>query len=220
MKKFISLILALAMIICFGACGKKEAKGPGCYVTIVKSDGNFAIADEFVEFNDYDGNGSYNVNEVLKAAHAQYGKEDDYAVESSGMISKLWGESFENMNPFGFFVDNVSANGLDDPVTEGQYVVAYVYQDREFWSDAYSFFEKAEVKDGNLTVSLSKIGYDANWAPVVGAAADVEIFVNDKSVGKTDENGNLTYKLNGEKELVVTAKGIGLVSAVARPAEK
>ena len=216
-------MLALAMIICFGACGKKEEpkpaeKAPECYVTIVKGDGEFAIAHQAVELVDYDNNGSYNIDEALRAAHAQYGNESDYAssVGQYGLgLTKLWGD--ESL-AFGYYVANEAAMSLDDPVLPGLTVVAFVYQDKVGFSDAYSFIESAVVIDGTLTVHVCKIGFDENWAPVEQDAEGAEVFLDGTSIGTTDAEGKVTYKLGSEKNFQLTARGEGLVPAVCEVA--
>ena len=216
-------MLVLVMIICFGACGMKEepapeAKGPGCYVTIVKGDGEFAVANEFVEFVDYDKNGAYNIDEVLRAAHAQYGKEEDYAssVGQYGLgLTKLWGDE---SGAFGYYVDRQSAMSLDDPVVEGLKVVAFVYQDKVGFSDAFTYFESAVVQDGTLTVHVCKTGFDENWAPIIMDAEGAEVFLDGTSIGTTDAEGKVTYKLGTENNFKLTVKGEGLVPAICEVA--
>ena len=217
MKKVISVVLVLAMILCFAACGKKEeqpAKGPGVYVTIVNA-GEIVVANEFVELEDFDGNGAYNIDEVLRAAHKQFGKEEDYA-SSEGQyglgITKLWGDE---SGAFGYYVDNVSAMSLADPVVAGQKVVAFIYADQVAWSDQYSYVESAVVENGTLTVHVCKAGFDENWAPVALDAEGAEVFLDNTSLGKTDATGKVTYKLGSEKNFRLTVKGEGLVPAVA-----
>ncbi len=220
MKKFISIVLALAMIFCFAACGKKEeqpAKGPGVYVTIVNA-GDIVVANEFVELEDFDGNGAYNIDEVLHAAHKQFGKEEDYASATTewGLgITKLWGDE---SGAYGYFVDHASAMSLDDPVVEGQIVVAFVYADKTNFSDTYAFVESAVVQDGTLTVHVCKSGFDENWAPVTLDAEGAEVFLNDTSLGKTDAEGKVTYKLGSEKNFKLTVKGESLVPYVCEVA--
>ncbi len=220
MKKIISLVLALARILCFGACGKKEeqpAKKEGVHVTIVNA-GDIVVANEFVEFEDFDGNGAYNIDEVLRAAHKQDGKEEDYA-SSEGQyglgIAKLWGDE---SGAFGYYVDDASAMSLADPVVNGQKVVAFVYADQVTWSDAYSYVESAVVENGTLTVHVCKAGFDENWAPVALDAEGAEVFLNETSLGTTDAEGKVTYKLGSEKNFKLTVKGEGLVPCVCEVA--
>ena len=216
-------MLALAMIICFGACGKKEEpapadKGPECYVTIVKGDGEFAIAHQTVNMVDYDNNGSYNIDEVLRAAHAQYGNEADYASAEGeyGLgLTKLWGDESQ---AFGYYVAHEAAMSLADPVLPGFTVEAFIYQDKVGFSDAYSYIESAVVMDGILTVHVCKIGFDETWAPVTQDAEGAEVFLDGTSLGTTDAEGKVTYKLGSEKNFQLTARGEGLVPAVCEVA--
>ncbi len=222
MKKFLSVLLVLAMVFSFAACGKKEEpapKGPGCYVTIVKGDGEFAIAHEFVEFVDENADGKNNIDEVLKAAHTQYGKVEDYAsadTEWGRSITKLWGD---DCGSYGYYNADQMAMSLDDEVIEGTYVVAFVYQDQVNWSDAYSFIDSCVYENGKLTVHVNKMGFDENWMAVPTNAEGVEVFIDGTSVGTTDAEGNVTVSISGDKkEFTVTTKAAGLVPAVAEVA--
>ena len=217
MKKVISIVLALAMILCFAACGKKEPepapKKPGANVTIVVA-GEIKVANEHVDFEDFNGDGAYNIDEVLKAAHKQFGKEEDYASAETqwGLgITKLWGDE---SGAFGYYVDNVSAMGLSDPVVDGQRVVAFVYADQTYWSDAYCFVESAVAENGNLTIHVCKAGFDENWAPVQVDAEGAEVLLNGASIGTTGADGKVTYKLGSDKNFKVIVQGEGLVPYV------
>ena len=222
MKKFISIVLALAMIFCFAACGKKEeqpAKGPGCYVTIVNA-GEIVVANEFVEFEDFDKSGDYNIDEVLHAAHKQFGKEEDYASSASDWglsITKLWGVDSTVLGyaPFMYYLNNqMVMTDLTQPVVEGERVNAFVFADQATWSDSYTYFESNVVKDGTLTTTIYKIVNDANFNPASVPAEGAEVFLGETSIGKTDAEGKVTYKLGSEKNFRLTVKGEGLVPNV------
>ncbi len=217
MKKFISIVLALAMIFCFAACGKKEeqpAKGPGCYVTIVKA-GEIVVANEFVEFEDFDESGDYNIDEVLRAAHKQFGKEEDYASSKSDWglsITKLWGDE---SGAFSYYKnDEMVMTDLSEAVVDGERVNAFVFADQTNWSDAYTYFESNVVQDGTLTTTVFKMGFDENWNPASVPAEGAEVFLGETSIGKTDAEGKVTYKLGSEKNFRLTVKGEGLVPNV------
>ena len=216
MKKLLSIVLALAMILCFAACGKKEEpKKQGVYVTIVDK-GEIVVANEFVEFEDFNNDGAYNIDEVLRAAHKQYGKEDDYASaesEAYGLgITKLWGDT---SGAFSYFLnDDFVKTNLSEPVVDGQRVNAFVYADQVTWSDAYTYFGGNVVENGTLTTTILKIGYDENWNPAPVPAEGAEVFLGDTSIGVTDAEGKVTYKLGDQKNFRLTVKGEGLVPNV------
>lgn len=222
MKKVLSVVLALVMILSFAACGKKEepAKGPGCYVTIVKGDGEFAVAYEFVEFNDYNKDGKNDIDEVLKAAHATYGKEEDYASSNSDWglsLNKLWGDE---SGAFSYYHNNqMVMTDLSEEVKEGDYVAAFVFQDKVNWSDAYSYIESTNYENGSLTVHVKKVGFDANWNPAMQDAEGVEVFVDGTSIGTTGADGTVTAKVT-VTDSTITTKGEGLVPAVVKVAVK
>jgi hypothetical protein len=214
MKKFLSITLAalmLASILClpvFAADASADV-----YVTIADKDGKLALVQEKITVSDKDGDGKLTIDEALFAAHeAKYqgGAAAGYATSDSqwGLsLSKLWGT--ENGGSYGYYVNNASAMGLTDEVKSGDYINAFVYTDLVAWSDSYCFFDvyTASAKaNGEITLTLSAAGYDANWAPVTLPVANAVITVDGVATEyKTDAEGKVTLKLSEAGEYVISA---------------
>lgn len=214
MKKLLSVLLVLAMLVCFAACGEKEApKGPGATVTIVKA-GEVQVAAEFVEFKDYDQDGKYNIDEVLKAAHEALHPEKDAAYASADLgyglsVTKLWGE--ETMST-GYYLNDQMAWSLLDEVKDGDYVAAFVYSDAVGFSDTYAFFDKKNADGKKVDLVLSMLGFDENWAPAVSTLEGAVITVDGKATEiKTDAAGKASVEVSGSGSHVISAVKDGMV---------
>ena len=129
------------------------------YVTISVA-GEIVAPAVPVAVTDLDGDGTFNVDEVLKCAHDQLypgGAEAGYAssVGTWGLsLNMLWGDTSGN---FGYYVDNALViTDLTVPVEAGGSVYAFVYADTEFWSDTLSYFDQTDAvaEDGTLTLTL------------------------------------------------------------------
>ena len=182
------------------------------YVTISVA-GEIVAPSVPVLASDLNADGMFDVDEVLKCAHDQLypgGAEAGYAssVGDWGLgMDMLWGDT---SYAFGYYVDNAMAWGLSDPVQAGGSVYAYVYTDKEFYSDIYAYFDKADAvaEDGTLTLTLYAGSFDENWnvvfAPFAGAAITCDGAATEYV---TDENGQVTVTFD--------AAGSYLLSAVA-----
>lgn len=214
MKKFLSITLAalmLASILCLSVFAADASAD--VYVTIADKDGKLALVQEKITVSDKDGDGKLTIDEALFAAHeAKYqgGASAGYATSDSqwGLsLSKLWGT--ENGGSYGYYVNNASAMGLTDEVKSGDYINAFVYTDLVAWSDSYCFFDvyTASAKaNGEITLTLSAAGYDANWAPVTLPVANAVITVDGVATEyKTDAEGKVTLKLSEAGEYVISA---------------
>lgn len=220
MKKFFASLLATLLLV--AAVNPASAKAAGMlisakpadvvvYVTI--TNGDVKLAQEPVTVKDIDNDGALTINDALYLAHeAKYtgGAAAGYGSAQSqwGLsLTKLWG--VENGGSYGYYVNNASAMGLADPVKNGDYVNAYVYQDTTAFSDKYTYFDK-EVVTGNtgknITLTLSGAGYDANWAPVTVPIANATVTVDGKKTSyKTDANGKVTIKISASGRHIVSA---------------
>lgn len=216
MKKIIAIILTLAMIAAFCACGKeKEEAGIDVYVSIAAK-GEVKLAAEKIRVKDANNDGKYDLDEVLLAAHTAKApnKADSYASEEGAYglaIAKLWDDA-NGMSGYGYYINNVSAMSLGDEVKEGDYVYAYSYADLTYWSDTFTWFDKFAVDaDGKeITLHLYKGGFDENWAPVTEDYANATILLNGMPFGTTDENGEIGLNITG-------TKGVSTVISVADP---
>lgn len=209
---------------------KENAANPiNVYVT-VSDKGNVAVMQKSVTVVDINGNGIFDVDDTLYAAHKAYydgGVSAGYASSKSAYglgITKLWGDT---SGAFGYWLNNESCYSLEDAVTEGDHVVAFVYSDSTTYSDSYSKFDKFNYKtltDTSLTLTLSNASYDANWNTVFSALSGATITVYDENGNKvTDnykvtDNGDGTYGINfvktGKYYVVATDNDIITVPAV------
>jgi len=206
MKKAFSLIMALALVLVFAAvvCA---AKGATVYVTIINAEP--VLVRQAVELSDIDGDGALTINDALYLAHeAGYegGAAAGYASAQSDWglsLAKLWG--VENGGSYGYYVNDGMANGLTDALTDGDEIVAFVYTDTAYFSDAYSYFDQKTCADGaELTFYLC--GFDENWALVSAPAAGAEITIDGVKTGiKTDANGKARIYAAEKGEHVVSA---------------
>jgi len=239
MKKAFSVLLILSLMLSvfsFGALAEGEEES-----TLLIATGDSAEANAFVTISvagevelayapvtadDLDGNGVIDVNEVLTAAHDAYypgGATAGYEASESDWglaISMLWGDT---SYAFGYYVDNAMAWSLGDPVAEGGYVYAYVYSDAEYYSDLYSYFDKAEAVsgDGSLTLTLYSGSFDENWNVVFAPAPGAVITVDGEATAfVTDENGvaNIQFASAGEHLVSAVSESAILVPAICKVA--
>lgn len=208
MKKTLSVLLAALLLLALVPAVAEETEAPVAYVTI--ANGELVAAQIEVELADVDEDGVVSIADALYLAHEiafEGGAEAGFADETGEyglMLTKLWG--VENGGSYGYYVNNAVAMSLADPVEDGDFVTAFVYTDTANFSDAYSFFDVEDALAGEVTLTLSAAGYDANWAPVTAPVAGAIITVNgEKTDVVTDENGQVT----------LTVQAGDLVSAVS-----
>ena len=214
MKKVLSVVMIMllcAALLC--SCGKKEEAdavespaGTKVFVTIA-SEGDLVVYEE-VTATDVDADGVISVSDAIASAHnakfeggaaAGYVAADtEYGIS----IFKLWG--VENGGSYGFYLNNAFVDSLLNPIAEGDIVSAYSYSDLVGWSDMYSYFDKTQVTtDGEVTLTLTYIGFDETWSPVDIPAANVGILVDGEPVNSiTDENGTVTLTLDKGEHVV------------------
>ncbi|MCI1726201.1 MAG: cell wall-binding repeat-containing protein [Lachnospiraceae bacterium] len=205
------------------------------YVTISK-DGSIvngkdgkAVAETAVTLT---GKDTYNIDDALKAVHEQCykgGAAAGYASENKptyGLSLKtLWGETTDYV---GYQVDSgaVTVMNLEQHLTDGQTIDAYVLQSAYPDTEAYSFFDKttASVKTGEtLTLTLKQAGYDANWNRVFPACSGAALTIDgtvQSAVTDTDGKASLTFHKAGtyvvSAEMKKTVNGSS-VTAITAP---
>ena len=225
MKKLLSVILCAALLLSAGAvCAFAEDSAPvseetspasaDVYVTIADAEGKTAVAAEKITVTDIDADSALTVNDVLYAAHEAFyegGAAAGYAtsVTQYGLsLQKLWGVA--NGGSYGYYVNNASAWSLADPVTDGDYVAAFVYTDAVGWSDHYSYFDsfRSEVLTGSaITLTYSEAGYDEKWNPVTLPVEGAVITVDGEATEvTTDAEGKATVTLTDAGAHIVSAK--------------
>ena len=208
MKKLIYALI-IAMLFVTAAAAAETA-----YVTVSNGAGEIVMAHAAVELSDADGDGALTINDALYLAHEasfEGGAAAGYVSEDQGYglsLYKLWGE--ENGGSYGYYVDNVSAYSLLDPVADGSHVKAYAYTDLTAWSDTYCYFQAdtAEMTAGDSqTFSLTALVYDADWNMVATPVEGAVITINGAdSEFVTDANGSVNVSLSEAGQYIISAR--------------
>ena len=206
-RKAIAFVLTLAMlfsIVPVAAWADDISDTTTAYVTIANK-GYLEVTHEAIEISDVNKNGYTDIDDALYAAHnAKYlgGATAGYA-SAEGSLTKLWGDTSGN---FGYWVNNGSAWGLTDPVTDGDHVVAFVYKDP--YNDKYSYFNTDAITTtaSSLSLTLYKAGYDENWNSVFSPLANADITINGEPIEyTTDTNGEVTLTFSGNGTYTISA---------------
>ncbi len=214
MKKLITILTTLALIV--GAMGVQvfaEETESSVSATVSISDGTIVMAQKTVTVTDVDEDGAITINDALYLAHEsafEGGAEAGYQSEMGDyglMLTKLWG--IENGGSYGYYVNNTAAMSLGDAISDGDNIYAFVYTDTENFSDTYCFFhqDKVEAACGEeISLTLSKIGFDENWAPVVLPVEAATIVVDGTATEYvTDAEGKVTVTFEAEGEYLISA---------------
>ena len=210
MKKY--AIAFLCALLALALCGAAVAET--VYVTIADGQGQLVMVNAAIDVTDVDADGALTINDALYAAHeAAYegGAEAGYAAADAGYglsISKLWGE--ENGGSYGYYLNDVSAYSLMDPVADGDYLNAFVYTDLEAWSDQYCTFDYREVvadAGANINLTLNMMTFDENWnpvsLPVEGAILTID---GEDSEVVTDAEGKAQFTIEAAGEYLISAR--------------
>lgn len=210
MKKY--AIAFLCALLALALCGAAVAET--VYVTIADGQGQLVMVNAAIDVTDVDADGALTINDALYAAHeAAYegGAEAGYAAADAGYglsISKLWGE--ENGGSYGYYLNDVSAYSLLDPVADGDYLNAFVYTDLEAWSDLYCTFGYREVvadAGANIKLTLNMMTFDENWnpvsLPVEGAILTID---GEDSEVVTDAEGKAQFTIEAAGEYLISAR--------------
>ena len=235
MKKIISVFLSVTMLVSALSVGTvafaDENKTPktatveysvfdgGVYTmepkTItVSSDLSDKYKDE-VGYNDKSDEPT--ILDVFIAAHIDmFGEEfTDYAPLKASGSSGITSAFGETTSALSYRLNGATDNGsgvwynLDTEVKSGDYVDTMFYQDTSGYTDKYVSLGGRDIKSatGDVTLTATYEGFDANWATVILPAQGLNISVDGVTVGTTDENGQITLKLSQCKTYVVTASG-------------
>ena len=213
MKRILTLMLSLMLLLGLSCSIALADDGTKVYVTIADKDGKLVLVQESITVTDIDSDGKLTINDALYCAHdAKFdgGAAAGYLSEMSeyGLsLKKLWGT--DNGSGYGYDVNNEGAMSLSDEVKNGAYVTAFIYTDTETWSDTYCFFDKrtASAKAGDeVALTLSSVGYDASYNRVISPVGNANITLNGKAVDtKTDADGKITLKFTDAGTYVISA---------------
>lgn len=200
----------------------EEYRETSADVTVTISNaGNIVVPMKPVTVVDRNFDGAFDVDEVLYAAHEAYFEGGAAAGYASGQtqyglsLFTLWGDA---SGVFGYYVDNTSCWSLNDPVTAGQSVYAFIYADPVYWSDSYAAFEKNAyngLTETAITVTLNKDGYDADWNTVTAPMAGAVLKAYDKDHTAVLGADKFSYTDNGDGRysLFFTEKGSYMIEA-------
>lgn len=210
MKKY--AIAFLCTLLALALCGAAIAET--VYVTISDGQGQLVMAGTAIDVSDMDADGQLSINDALIAAHeAAYdgGAEAGYAAADMGYglsIAKLWGE--ENGGSYGYYLNDVSAYSLMDPVADGDYLNAFVYTDLETWSDAYCAFDGKTVEanaNEYIELTLNMVTFDAEWNPVSVPLEGAIITIDGSETAMvTDAEGKVRFSLDAAGEYLISAR--------------
>ncbi len=212
MKKFLSLVLTLAMLCTAAAFAETADLAAEVFVTITDDTGAIVLAYVPVSVTDIDADNALTINDALYCAHVANHESGAEAYGSAmgewGLsLTELWG--VENGGSYGYYVNNASAMGLADPVKAGDHVKAFVYTDLTAWSDTYCFFDANAVEaaaGAEVALTLSAAGYDANWASITVPVAGATLTVN-------GEKTEIVTDAEGKAVLSFTEAGVYVISA-------
>lgn len=194
------------------------------YVTI-SDQGNLVMGQKAVSVTDLNCDGKLDVDEVLYAAHevaypggAEAGYEAMYGAYGLS-LTKLWGNT---SGAFGYWLNDVSCWSAEDTVKDGDRLVAFIYVDQLYWSDAYAKImpSAATVKVGeSVSVAVEQSGYDENWNTVFVPCVDGVVSVLDSDLnavkdGYSVKGNTVTFDRIGNYLIVVTKEDQSIVPAV------
>lgn len=189
------------------------------YVTISDGNGETVMAREKVTVSDIDFDGELTVNDALYAAHeASFdgGVAKGYAsaqTEWGLSLTRLWG--VENGGSYGYYVNNVAAWSLTDPVKDGDLVSAFVYTDLVTWSDTYCYFDKDEITvDGGeeFTVKLVRVGFNADGTTAMIPVEGAQLLLDGEKTGVfTDADGIATFSREMEGKYILSAESADMI---------
>lgn len=234
MKKLTSLTAAILISSLSTGMNASAADSPKVLVTISDAQGNLALTQQEIEVSDTDGDGKLTISDALYLAHdAHYegGAAAGYRAEQTAYglsLSKLWGS--ENGGSYGYYLNDAFALSLVDEISSGDRINAYVFTDLETYSDTYCFFDisTAEVTQGDeLSLTLSAIAFDENYAPVNVPCVGAEIMINGKNSGVfTDNDGKAAFTVSDSGRVIISASSdkqtlvppVCIVNSEANPA--
>ncbi len=214
MKKIASFAAAIVLAAMTTSVSAFAADSVTVNVTINTGKDSIMLIRDNVDVTDIDSDGKLTINDALYCAHENGydgGAAAGYKSEKSqwGLsLQKLWG--IENGGSYGYYVNDGMAMSLEDELSDGDELYAYVYSDTKTFKDTYSYFDikDATVDQGkSIDFTLSKIAFDANYQPVVQPVEGAVISLNGvKTDFVTDKDGKATVKFAESGDYVVTAQ--------------
>lgn len=153
--------------------------------------------------------------DAMVAAHQKmygddFGKDPGkYLVINGGWIQKFWGIE---TGAIGYLLNDQSPADLNgsatlcnnSPIKTGDVVTVYQYGDTQYYSDTYLYFIDSQIQQkepGEVSLTLMRSGYDANWKPVSSPQENCKVVLTDSNgkqvaEGTTDKDGIVTFKIS------------------------
>lgn len=205
-KRILSLVMALVLAVGLLPVGAmaagNETQDPISVTMTIYNQGVFAsckdntpMMQKTVSFTDANGDGNYSLDEALSAAHTLYAPNgaSDYTSgdgEYGYSVSKLWGAE---TSAVGFYKNHMLTSAVNEEnLSNGDYVVAFVYKDQTNWSDRYAYFTDDRIVT-KVNEEFSVTLYYDSWGTVSPQAT--------APLGVFDSSGNYSVPstLRGEK---------------------
>lgn len=213
MKKIVSSIIVIVMLLSVIGIFASCEKGPSVYVTVYDGKSVVAVNEKVaIEEGKSDDLGS-----VFKAISEKHGKTFETETGEYGpYITCLW--DIKNGGAYGYYVNDTMSMGLTDKVKDGDRVYVFVYSDATAYSDVYSFFDAKEItakKGETVTLTLKYCGFDENWAPVALPVENATVTIDGVAVNaKTDAEGKITFTVSKSGVISATTDEMTLVPPV------
>lgn len=153
--------------------------------------------------------------DAMVAAHQKmygddFGKDPGkYLIINGGWIQKFWGIE---TGAIGYLLNDQSPADLNgtptlcnnSPIKAGDVVTVYQYGDTQYYSDTYLYFIDSQIQQkepGEVSLTLMRSGYDANWKPVSSPQENCKVVLTDSNgkkvaEGMTDKDGIVTFKIS------------------------
>ena len=194
------------------------------YVTI-SDQGHVVMGREAVTVTDLNGDGKWDVDETLYAAHETAypgGAAAGYQAVNGAYglsLTKLWGDT---SGAFGYWLNHASCWSAADEVKAGDELTAFVYADRRGYTDAYTRITptSAAVKVGQtVTLKVQQAGFDNDWNTVFTDCENTVLTVYDSDLqavadGYSVKGTAVTFTRAGSYLIVVSKADNSIVPAV------
>ncbi|MBR5371422.1 MAG: hypothetical protein IK130_04330 [Oscillospiraceae bacterium] len=173
----------------------------------ISSEGELVVTRKELKVEDINSDCEITIYDALYAAHKEfYDGKDGFATEPTQYgesVVKLWGVA-NGCYGYGYYVNDIPANGLSDPVKADDYLVAFSYKDLNKFSDQYTFF--SVVNEDKEVYQLNGVTFDENFKPVAVPVKDAAILLDGKKTKiVTDEKGQFVLPDAEEGTYILSA---------------
>lgn len=213
-RRIAGFVCAAAVAVQLGLTAVTASAADTITVDVTISNaGTLTVPAQSVTVADRNGDGKFDLDEALYAAHEAYyeggaaagyrSAESDYGLS----MEKLWGA---DSGAFGYYLNDQFAMSLLDEVKAGDRVAAFVYSDAVSWSDSYCYFDQTNMQDAKqgdeVSLKLSKFTFGADGSASAVPASGAYITIDGKKTAyQTDENGAVRVRLDQAGEQIISA---------------